>query len=214
MALPQNSCADFSFQVLANSWGRFLPALGLLSILLAPTPLFLPALSDHSSFVSKETQEIVAPTILLVASLLSLVKIGTFSGNWTFGLALLALLREFHFSGTSGILSAALGAWLLWGYTRRVDLLILWKDPVTRGCFIGMFGLYFISQLLDRGVWNQMVHSQFWAAPLEETLESAGHLALLGACLRILFLPAAIRVTPANQELIEQHHEIFPSKAA
>ncbi len=126
--------------------------------------------------------ETISPWLLAVAMLIAAIR-WVFSREvifvYFFLLAGILLAREFHFAGTGGGVYSALGTlfYLAWCNFSKLENLFARRNIIT-GVALQFF-LYSLSTSLDRSVWRFLPHRRVWSSPLEELIETIGHICLI-----------------------------------
>lgn len=163
-------------------------------ILLAPISLaiWIGTQTDHPlwQYTRKPLQEQIGPGILAVAVLCAVgywaVERG-FYQRWLVLLTSCLLCREIHFWGTSN--GAYIGIPLLFWYAS--SHMSAMRPHVDRRLictlFVGGFFTYVAAITVDRAVWKFLPQHRLWRDNVEETLESLGHLMILGMVIASMF---------------------------
>jgi len=166
-------------------WAWFVPGLAVALLFLVSGPL-LPWFVGKYAWTGKDCQEILGPSLLGAA-----VAVGSFQcllrmslcRIWLLCIPITLLCRELHFSGTGTGVYVALAAIVWYGVRNSVRLQPVWNCRNACGCLFSAACLYALAVSVDSGVWKFLPLSQWWGVNLEETLESIGHLTILGSTL-------------------------------
>lgn len=144
--------------------------------------------------LEKSVAELVSPSILAIAFLLSLVALGFLRPSYYRWLALFALalfLRELHFYGTDNGFYIAFILLIWWASRYRDRLTPFIQDPRIIGLLVAMILTYGIAKTFDRNYWEWLIHDPLLIDKIEENLEVMGHLNFL-----VLVLFSMRRIVP------------------
>ena len=156
-----------------------------LGILLLPlvTLLFVLATYQRAGWLTaKMSQEILAPSILVVACLLALVVWLWHQHlfvSWLVFLTAALFSRELHFVGTNNGIYLALLVLFWFLSKRRSQMHLFLTDRGVVTLLLGAMSCYFWAKTFDRSYWNFLPAWAAWGDHGEESLESAGHLCIL-----------------------------------
>lgn len=152
-------------------------------------------------YTRKPYQEILGPSILAVAAVLSVavwLKRRNFYHRWLAILSVGLFCREIDFQGAStGIYITV--ALLTWYASCNIESM----KPYTENrllvtLFVGAFITYFAAITVDRAVWKFLPHHRLWRDSIEETLESLGHLMILSVIISSAFVRRTHSVVQSN----------------
>ena len=138
--------------------------------------------------VSKASQEMIAPTVMVLASgtawfvhaqarRLSTLLMGVF--------ATAICVRELHLPGLDGAVYLTLLAVIGTVSLRRAELGVELADPWLRLFLIGAFATYVLAFAVDEHWLSFLPGYGFWHDPVEETLETCAHLQVFAATLSL-----------------------------
>ncbi|HVW00557.1 MAG TPA: hypothetical protein VHB77_09460 [Planctomycetaceae bacterium] len=133
-------------------------------------------------YTGKDLQEVLGPTVLCAAALLSgyfAWQQRSFANGWLCLLAGCFACREFHFPGThEGVfVVAALLMWL--GLQRIDDLAPLLRRRWAYASLCGAIAIYALTVSVDHGAWKFLPNWRLWGTNVEESLETFGHVVFL-----------------------------------
>lgn len=133
-------------------------------------------------FEQKTTQEIIAPSILAIAILVSSLywaRAADFCSHWLLLLSAALFCRELHFWGTNNGIYLAI-ILLLWYASRHTERM---RSFLQSRCCVSLFAgavfTYGLSKTFDRGYWMKIAGWPDWQDTMEESLESTAHLMIL-----------------------------------
>lgn len=168
-------------------------ALGQTARLCSPAMLLVPLATLGSvwllqwtawfSIVQKDFQEVFAPSLLAISSIVALGIYRTCRHpylKWQAWLTLALFCRELHFYGTNNGIYVALIVlfWYAGRHAREMSPYLTVRSLVSLVC--GALVVYALAKTFDRGYWND-VAGKHLADTFEESLESTGHLLIFAA---------------------------------
>lgn len=149
------------------------------------------------SLLRKDFQEIVAPAVLAVATLLAGIvcfRHRVMFTGWVFALSAALLCRELHFWGTNNGIYVILI--LLFGFAaRRYDRLQPFAgNRAVCSLLFGAMWAYFIAKTFDRGYWRKLFPAvESIRDAFEESIETTGHLLILLLVLAVWRIASRMR---------------------
>jgi len=143
------------------------------------------------SYLSKGTSEFIAPIILTISFVISLILIKKnphrFS-KWLGIFAFILLMRELHFWGTNNGFYIGFVLLMWWASRYRETLQPYLSDKRIISLLVLIIWAYFISKTFDRHYWDAYLPTGVTNDLFEENLEMFGHVLFLGLvlfCLRL-----------------------------
>ena len=120
---------------------------------------------------------------------------------WLFFLAVTLLCREFHFRGSGSGVYVALAILFYVGWCHYDKLAGYFANRTFVTMFFLVFFLYALSTSLDRSAWRFLPHRRIWSSPLEETVETVGHVVFILAILLSRFSENTLitRIAKSNE---------------
>ena len=134
--------------------------------------------------VSEATQEIAGPSIVALALFISLISAARkkrLVDRWFVALFASLLCREIHFAGTSTGIYVALIVLVTFGSTSRQHLPEFYVQRWPVSLMTVAFITYGMAVTVDAAWWRFLPAFGAWRLQVEETLESTGHLLMLGS---------------------------------
>ncbi|MBW3538900.1 MAG: DUF3616 domain-containing protein [Planctomycetes bacterium] len=157
------------------------------AVLLAPAAAFGLVLasrfSSWHSLAGKDFQEVLAPSILGLASLLALAAAVHYRLaflKWQAALTTALFCRELHFAGTNNGIYAVLAVLMWYAARRREAFRPFLAHRGVVSLLFGSLAAYAVAKTFDRNYWSALAPElEPLRHPLEETIESTGHLLIL-----------------------------------
>ena len=137
----------------------------------------------------KPVQELIAPSVLGMAALAVIFVQHWVRHKFTLMLAIFVwalFLRELHFEFMNGGILIALACLMWWLSMVRKEMTDWLANYWIRLWLSGSFFTYFISDMMDRHLFQFLPNYWDWNNNVEETLETCGHLMVFGLVLMTL----------------------------